>query len=165
MCRYVDMHVRISVGSGQACLPGPGAGRRLARRTSSSYNSLGYSGRRGGRFAGRADDPDGAFFDRGREGVPACPGRARPPARGRARQDGAAGAETVRGSPGRQPIGHAAGTRPFQRPATGHGRSWLADPSELATCRLERVTGIEPPLSVWELHLLAPPCSVTCDVA
>ena len=45
MCSYVDMHMRISVGSGQACLPGPGAGWRLARRTSSSYNASGYSGR------------------------------------------------------------------------------------------------------------------------
>ena len=37
------MHMRLSVVPGASCLPGPGAGRRLARRTSSSYNLSGSS--------------------------------------------------------------------------------------------------------------------------
>ena len=49
-------------------------------------------------------------LDPGGEGVPARPGGAGPPARKHARQDGPAGAETVRRCPERRPIGHAAGT-------------------------------------------------------
>jgi hypothetical protein len=37
--------MRISVGSGQACLPRARGGRRLARRAGSSYDSPGDSGR------------------------------------------------------------------------------------------------------------------------